>query len=70
MYPETRNTFDYLKKEWHVTVAYIIGFFIMNGLLGWNPHQPYKKAASVPAVSEQAVASKSPSLTWPELPTG
>ncbi|MCX6226665.1 MAG: citrate transporter [Bacteroidia bacterium] len=44
MYPEAKNTFNYLKKGWHVTVAYIIGFFIMLGIAGWNPHPPHKKS--------------------------
>jgi hypothetical protein len=44
MYPGAKNTFNYLKKGWHVTVAYIIGFFIMLGIAGWNPHEPHKKS--------------------------
>ena len=44
MYPEAKNTVNYLKKGWHVTVAYIIGFFIMLGIAGWNPHPPHKKS--------------------------
>jgi Na+/H+ antiporter NhaD/arsenite permease-like protein len=70
MYPETRNTFDYLKKGWHVTVAYIVGFFIMVGLMGWNPHVPHKKAALTPPVTEQVVAAETPSLTGPEVQDG
>jgi Na+/H+ antiporter NhaD/arsenite permease-like protein len=60
MYPETRNTFDYLKKGWHVTAAYIVGFFIMVGLLGWNPHPPHKKAASFPTISGEAAIPAQP----------
>ena len=44
LYPEAKNTFNYLKKGWHVTLAYIIGFFIMLGIAGWNPHPPHKKS--------------------------
>ncbi len=44
MYPEAKNTFNYLKKGWHVTVAYIVGFFIMLGIAGWNPHPAHKKS--------------------------
>lgn len=44
MYPEAKNTFNYLKKGWHVMVAYIIGFFIMLGIAGWNPHPSHKKS--------------------------
>jgi Na+/H+ antiporter NhaD/arsenite permease-like protein len=44
MYPEAKNTLNYLKKGWHVSVAYIVGFFIMLGIAGWNPHTPHKKS--------------------------
>lgn len=44
MYPEAKDTFAYLRKGWHVTVAYIVGFFIMLGIAGWNPHAPHKKS--------------------------
>jgi Na+/H+ antiporter NhaD/arsenite permease-like protein len=43
MYPETKNTLQYIKKGWHVTVAYIIGFFVLFYTLGWQPHAPHKK---------------------------
>jgi Na+/H+ antiporter NhaD/arsenite permease-like protein len=43
MYPEAKNTFSYLKKGWHVTVAYILGFFVLLATLGWQPHKPHKK---------------------------
>jgi len=43
MYPETKNTFNYIKKGWHVTLAYIAGFFVMIYTVGWHPHAPHKK---------------------------
>jgi Na+/H+ antiporter NhaD/arsenite permease-like protein len=42
MYGETRNTLNYFKKGWHVTVAYIFGFFVMFGIHGWQPHPQHK----------------------------
>ena len=42
MYPEAKNTFNYLKKGWHVAVAYVFGFFVMLGVVGWHPHTPHK----------------------------
>ncbi len=44
MYPEAKDTFAYLRKGWHVTLAYILGFFLMLGIAGWNPHPPHKKS--------------------------
>ncbi|MDD4646131.1 MAG: SLC13 family permease [Bacteroidales bacterium] len=43
MYPQAKNTVNYLSKGWHVTVAYIVGFFIMIGIAGWHPHPAHKK---------------------------
>jgi len=42
MYPETKNTFNYIKKGWHVTLAYVAGFFVLFYTLGWQPHAPHK----------------------------
>ncbi len=48
MYPEAKNTINYIRKGWHVTLAYIVGFFIMLGIGGWNPHPPHKKSHENP----------------------
>ena len=42
MYPEAKNTVNYLKKGWHVAVAYVFGFFVMFGIHGWQPHPQHK----------------------------
>lgn len=43
IFPEMRSVVQYVKKGWFVIVAYIIGFFIMLGVVGWNPHAPHGK---------------------------
>jgi Na+/H+ antiporter NhaD/arsenite permease-like protein len=43
IYPEAKNTSAYFKSGWHVALAYVVGFFIMMGVMGWNPHPPHKK---------------------------
>lgn len=43
MYPEAKSVGNWIKHGWHVTVAYIISFFIMLGIVGWHPHHPSKK---------------------------
>jgi len=42
MYPEIKNTTNYLKKGWHVMLAFVVGFFVMIAIVGWNPHAPHK----------------------------
>ena len=38
IYPEARSVGSWLKNGWHVTVAYIAGFFLLLLTLGWQPH--------------------------------
>ena len=35
--PEARSTIRWLKEGWPVALAYVLGFFLMLLLLGWNP---------------------------------
>ncbi len=42
MYPEAKNTLEYVRKGWHVALAYVVGFFVLYFTLGWNPHTPHK----------------------------
>ena len=36
-FPEGRNVVLWLKKGWHVAVAYVIGFFVLYLVMGWEP---------------------------------
>ena len=42
LFPEARSVGSWLKNGWHVTVAYILGFFVMLAVVGWHPHAPHK----------------------------
>ncbi len=44
MYPEARSAVQWVKHGWFVPVAYVIGFFVMLALWGWQPHAPHKDA--------------------------
>jgi Na+/H+ antiporter NhaD/arsenite permease-like protein len=37
LYPEGRSLVRWVKEGWFVPLAYLVGFFVMLGLLGWNP---------------------------------
>ena len=43
MYPEAKSVGAWVSKGWHVTVAYILGFFILLYTMGWHPHTPHKE---------------------------
>jgi Na+/H+ antiporter NhaD/arsenite permease-like protein len=51
LYPQAKNTLAYLKSGWHVALAYVIGFFIMLGAVGWHPHAPHREGEE-PAAME------------------
>ena len=40
LHPQIKNTGSYLRHGWHVALAYVIGFFIMLGVHGWQPGLP------------------------------
>lgn len=45
MYPQAKSVGRWLKEGWHVTLAYVVGFFVMLTLVGWVPNAPHKRAA-------------------------
>lgn len=52
MFPEARSVGNWIKSGWHVVLAYVVGFFVMYGTLGWHPHAPLKQHIQ-PAATEQ-----------------
>lgn len=50
-FPEARNVFLWIRKGWHVTLAYIIGFFVLFIIMGWEPADNKKiKAKDCPCI--------------------
>jgi Na+/H+ antiporter NhaD/arsenite permease-like protein len=37
MYPQARSVGQWLRDGWHVTVAYVVGFFVMLAVIGFHP---------------------------------
>jgi hypothetical protein len=57
-YPEAKNVGLWLKHGWHVTVAYVLGFFVLLAVLGWQPQPKRERAGAAPtAVTEPATPS-------------
>lgn len=52
-FPEARNVMLWLRKGWHVTLAYIVGFFVLFLVMGWEP-------ASNKQHQEPAIECKAP----------
>ncbi len=62
IFPEMRSVVNYVKAGWFVIIAYVISFFIMLAIVGWNPHAPHKEAKNVIHTEE----SVSPAAVEPE----
>jgi len=45
-FPEARSVFNWLKSGWHIAVAYVLGFFMLLLLWGWEPEIIEKKENS------------------------
>jgi Na+/H+ antiporter NhaD/arsenite permease-like protein len=37
MFPEAKSALTWLRAAWFVPAAYVIGFFVMLGVMGWHP---------------------------------
>ncbi|MCK6541520.1 citrate transporter [bacterium] len=46
IFPKAKSVVFWLKDGWHVAVGYVIGFFIMLALWGWEPHENHKTEKS------------------------
>jgi Na+/H+ antiporter NhaD/arsenite permease-like protein len=52
MYPQARSVGAWLAAGWHVSLAYVVGFFVMLAISGWHPtDKRERKAESVPAAA-------------------
>ncbi len=56
LFPEARSAVQWVRHGWHVPVAYVIGFFVMLAVVGWEPHQPHKGGAPAPVATPVSAA--------------
>jgi len=47
MYPQGKSVGLWLQHGWHVSLAYVVGFFALLTILGWQPHAPHKGKAAI-----------------------
>ena len=53
LFPEARSVGGWLRGGWHVALAYVVGFFVMLLVLGWQPHAPHKGGPAAPVTALQ-----------------
>jgi len=63
LFPEMRSVTEYVKKGWFVIVAYIVGFFIMLGVVGWHPHDPHRKDKNSVKTEQMVIPATADSLS-------
>jgi hypothetical protein len=51
MFPEAKNVGRWLYHGWHVALAYVIGFFFMLMITGWQPTEKIKGMLVEPTVT-------------------
>ena len=47
-FPEAKSVGLWLRHGWHVAVAYVVGFFVLLLVHGWEPHAQHTKATTPP----------------------
>lgn len=60
MYPEAKSVGLWLRQGWHVTLAYIVSFFVMLAVVGWHPDAPAKHADARPPAPGATEAARLP----------
>jgi len=51
MYPEAKNAIAWVRGGWHVTVAYVVGFFVMLAVQGWYPQPKHEAPKATPSAA-------------------
>ena len=52
LFPEAKSVGQWLRHGWFIPVGYVIGFFTMLLIMGWNPHEAHK---DVPGAAAEVV---------------
>ena len=62
MYPEGKSVGNWLRHGWHVTLAYIVGFVVLNYTLGWQPNPPHKAHPGIQVQVEKLAPEGAPAV--------
>ncbi len=72
-FPEGRNVVQWVKNGWHVAAAYVIGFFTLYFILGWEPadNNEHKiincPVPGCPMAGESEALQEVGTISWVEL---
>ena len=57
MYPQAKSVGAWLKGGWAVPVGYVVGFFVLLGVLGWHPQPKGRQMMAPTPVASGALPS-------------
>ena len=63
-FPEGRSVFAWLRAGWHVALAYVIGYFVMLAVVGWEPQLKRHTGLGEPTAPSYATMEYSLSTSW------
>jgi len=55
-FSQARSVGAWLKHGWHVAVAYVLGFFVLLLVMGWEPHATHKESRPGSKAHESSVS--------------
>jgi Na+/H+ antiporter NhaD/arsenite permease-like protein len=58
MFPQAKSVGSWLRSGWHVSVAYVLGFFIALMISGWNPTPKRLATSASPIMSSPVPVSR------------
>ena len=56
-FPEAKSVTRWVSQGWHVTVAYVVGFFVLLAVMGWHPNERHKPLPGAVPATQGAVQS-------------
>lgn len=56
LFPEAKSVGQWLRHGWFIAVGYVVGFFALLLILGWEPHENHKEDVAPAAVQALPVA--------------
>jgi Na+/H+ antiporter NhaD/arsenite permease-like protein len=63
LYPQAKSVGAWLTKGWHLSLAYVLGFFALLLTLGWHPQQEPGQGQAAPAMGQGALHPSSISVS-------
>ncbi len=55
LYPEARSVGAWIKGGWHVALAYVVGFFVLLAVMGWQPQGLRERTKTAAEESSNAI---------------